>query len=140
MFRLFNDDPYSLSNNIRLGLQLNNKNIHMTHAGLENKILAKNAIGKNGNDDDIYEKLQIIDLSTINLQRFQYSRPKISIFLEHITSEKTSLIFEPPYEQWLYLTIRGIFDSKYVEMLILSESLTTVKATKFVGKILLIIY
>lgn len=70
MFRLFNDDPYSLSNNIRLGLQLNNKNIHMTHAGLESKILAKNAIGNNRNDDDTYEKLQIIDLSTINLQRF----------------------------------------------------------------------
>ncbi len=134
MFRLFNEDPYSMSNNIRLGSQLNNKNIHMTHASLESKILAKNSIGNKHNDEDSYEKLQIIDLNTINLQRFQYNRPKISIFLDHITSEKTSLVFEPPYEQWLYLSVRGIFDSKYTEMLILSDSLSNVKATRFVGK------
>lgn len=44
------------------------------------------------------------------------------------------MIFDPPYEEWLYLTIRGIFDSKYFEMILNEDSLMYTKATRFVGK------
>lgn len=44
MFKLFNDDPYALSNNIRLGLQLGNKNIHISNAGLEQRVLKENSV------------------------------------------------------------------------------------------------
>jgi hypothetical protein len=39
MFKLFNDDAYNISNNIKLGLQLANKSIFANHTGIENNIM-----------------------------------------------------------------------------------------------------
>lgn len=63
MFKLFNDDPYALSNNIRLGLQLNNKSIHHIHASLENKILAENSLHDSSSDFESNGRYQIIDIN-----------------------------------------------------------------------------
>ncbi|CDW79953.1 UNKNOWN [Stylonychia lemnae] len=136
MFKLFNDDPYALSNNIRLGLQLGNKNIHLSHAGLEHKVLVENSLHQNEQDSDHLGKYQIIDVNQINLQKFIYAKPKLSMLIENVISQKLQLIFEPPYEQWLFMTIRGILDSKYFEMVLNEDSYSFYKSSKFVGKIL----
>ena len=63
MFKLFNDDPYALSNNIRLGLQLNNKNIHGVHASLEHKVLVDNCLNDGSSTSDSFLRYQIIDVN-----------------------------------------------------------------------------
>ena len=68
----------------------------------------------------------------INLNKYTYSRPNFVVLIEHKLPENVadhSLIFNPPYQDWykfkthflkykrLHSTIRGIFDSKYFELL-----------------------
>jgi hypothetical protein len=132
MFKLFNEDPYAISNNIRLGLQLITKNVHFNHNGLEKNVLQGNSI--KDDEDDGLGRVQVFDVNKMNLTRYLYSRPKLSFLIDHCLSNKTNLIFEPPYEDWLFLTIRGILDSKYFEMLLNEDSLSYYKSSRFVGK------
>eukprot|EP00347_Sterkiella_histriomuscorum_P015459 403356947 len=132
MFKLFNDDPYALSNNIRLGLQLGNKNIHISNAGLERRVLVENSLPDTGGERDQLGNFQIIDINQVNLLKFQYAKPKLALLIDHVFNTKATLVFEPPYEQWLFMTIRGILDSKYQEMVMHEDSLTFHQASKFV--------
>lgn len=57
------------------------------------------------------------------------------MMIEHIINSKQTLIYEPPYEDWLFLTIRGILDCKYFEMLVNEDSLNYSKSSRFVGNL-----
>mmetsp|Transcript_44475 Transcript_44475/g.43143 ORF Transcript_44475/g.43143 Transcript_44475/m.43143 type:complete len:89 (+) Transcript_44475:159-425(+) len=52
--------------------------------------------------------------------------------IENMLRGKQEVVFDPPFDDWLFLTIRGILDSKYFE-LIFNETLPTCfKASRFV--------
>lgn len=67
----------------------------MSHAALEQRILKENAIQDNNPDAGKY---QIIDINQINLTKYLYAKPKLSMLIEHSINAKAQLIFEPPFE------------------------------------------
>ena len=82
---------------------------------------------------DKFGKYQILDINSVILEKYIYAKPKFALLIENYSNTKQQLIFDPPYEQWLFMTIRGIFDSKYFEMLINEDALSHYRSSRFVG-------
>jgi hypothetical protein len=87
-----------------------------------------------------FMKHSVFDINSIIMSKYQYSKPKLSYLIDNVLSSKSSLIFEPPYEEWLFLTIRGILDSKYFELLLYEDNLGPYKSSRFVGKLFIMDY
>lgn len=77
-----------------------------------------------GQDDGVFNRASMIqgrnktviernlDVSEIVLKEFKFVRPLFSSFLDIV---ENTMPFEIPYHNWLEVTIRGIYDSKYYE-------------------------
>lgn len=53
-----------------------------------------------------------LDVNQVDLKKFKINRPSFAGFLD---LDETTLPFETPYKDWLQITIRGIYDSKFLE-------------------------
>lgn len=57
-------------------------------------MLKDNSLG----DLESFGKNQVIDINQVNLLKYLYTKPKLSMLIEHVFSAKQQLIFEPPFD------------------------------------------
>jgi len=52
------------------------------------------------------------------LGRYQLKRPNFTALIkEFIAASDKLIVYEPPFNEWLFLTVRALFDAKYSEHL-----------------------
>lgn len=64
-------------------------------------------------------RYELEQVNSLDLASFKLPRPNFSGFI--VLPERITATYSPPFEYWLEVTIRGIFDSKYNEHLIATE-------------------
>ena len=68
------------------------------------------------------KKMDLLDISKINLNLIKPCKPTFASFIRIPVGH---VQFSPPYTEWLFITIRAIFDSKYNEHLLQIQSNST---------------
>jgi hypothetical protein len=60
----------------------------MVHAALEKKVLVENSLHDGSSESDTYGRYQIIDINQVNLSKYIYAKPKLSMLIEHVITSK----------------------------------------------------
>ncbi|CAG9332662.1 unnamed protein product [Blepharisma stoltei] len=82
--------------------------------------LARSTLGtfnKNTNTPSVFNKE---DINEIDLTKFKYARPTFTQMVGVPSSSQA--LFSPPFQNWIYIVIRAIYDSKYFEHLMCGAS------------------
>ena len=63
---------------------------------------------------------QEIELTSVNMTKYTYLRPTYGSLINDLipNNEERKVNYNPPFPIWLHVVIRGIFDSKYTEVLL----------------------
>lgn len=63
-----------------------------------------------------------INLDSVNLIKYSVARPHYAAYFEDlINTSEGSVMYSPPFPNWLFLTMRGILDSKYRELILMED-------------------